>query len=459
MSIQFLGFAIRHTPALLALSFLLGPAARGQQTVLGTVQDRESTLPNGFHLNEVDVSNSYSSISGGLDSLLGPNILALQGYSAAASVTTSYTNRGPYSNFSILYTPSFVNLFHFSKHFWGQALAINLDERLGSHWTVRLSGAGRLESAQEFLFLPQGSIDTSSSPIGSGYSPTLLLSGPGLLFGTRILTFNANAKATYSPTERVHLSIEGQGSEILARPDPGVTEVAVVPRARLAGGVFSADFNVTPRTNFGADAFVQEGWTTFGRYETANAGLHLGRKLGRHWFVSAFGGYGWTTSVGGDTLHSVNDGTVSATGKIAYQTRQSSWTVAYHRQAGDGYGFGASVTDGYSTTWDWHSLNRGWAIQVTGDRSQLAGGAEAGIDLWDAGVTVSRSLGRKVALGAGGSYLRESLAQGAQGQATVYSARVVLSWIPFLRDTLPLSGPPGQVDQDQQQKTQGRTQE
>lgn len=456
MPIQFPGFAMRQAAALIALSCFLALAARGQQTVLGTTQERETTLPNGFHLNEVDISGSYSSITGGLEGLLGPNILALEGFSGAVAVTTSYTNRGPFSNFSILYTPSFVDLFHFSKHFWGQALAVNLDERLGTHWTVRLSGTGRLESAQEFLFLPQGSVDTSASPIDSGYSPTLLLSGPGLLFGTRILTFNANAKATYSPTERVHISLEGQGSEILSRPDEGAPEVAVVPRARLAGGVLSADFNVSPRTNFGADAYFQEGWTTFGRYDTANVGLHLGRKLGRHWLVSTFGGYSWITSVGDTNFKNV--GTISATGKIAYQARQSSWTVAYHRQAGDGYGFGAAVTDGYSTTYDWHSLNRLWAIQVTGDRSQLAGGASPGIDLWDAGFTVSRSLGRKIALGAGGSYLRESLAQGAQGQAKVYSARVTLSWIPFLRDTLPLGGPPSQVDQDQTQKTMGRTQ-
>jgi hypothetical protein len=58
-------------------------------------------------------------------------------------------------------------------------------------------------------------------------------------------------------------------------------------------------------------------------------------------------------------------------------------------------------------------------------------------------------LSRRVALGLGASYLRETLPAGlVAGETQAFVARLTLSWIPFLRDTPPLTTAVDQPIQD-----------
>ncbi len=439
-------FQFRASALLLAIATnccLLPMSSTAQPYALGGDPDHP-TLNNGFHINEVDLSAGYADIKGPAGFLAGPQGQAFTGYSAWASASLGYSNINPNGSFVVIYTPSYTSVFRYSAHWFDQDLHLDWTRRLSTEWAFRFSGTARESTVEEFLFVPQGTVSSAGDYI---YSPSLVNPTQALLFGTRVLSLNAGLGVTYSPSTRLHISLDARGDQIQSRPNPSEPAQYVIPRTRAEEGHLVVGYKASPKTEYGVEADYLQAQSVFGRYRTATAGLFAARRLGMRWSVNGSGFAAAISSVGQGSLPFTLSYGVS--GNVRYQLRANSFSLSYRRSGGDSYGFGALSTTAYSALWSWRSRARTWSLQAVADRQQIEGGVVGGIDLWDGSLTVSRALSRRVALGVGASYLRETLPPGIlAGETQAYIARLTLSWIPFLRDTPPLTIPVDQPIQD-----------
>jgi hypothetical protein len=424
--------------AALASNCILGTPPARAQLLAADAQERP-LQQNGFHLSEVTASGGYAAVQGfgGALGSVGQASGAFNGYSIWASLTAGYTHNGPSRNFSIAYTPTYTNVFRDSAHWFDQQLSFQYAQRLGPRWEFHLSGSGGESTALSLLLQPQGGLNAASGGIAIYDNSAILAPTVGLLFGTRVLTFNGTTGVSYNPSTRLSLSITATGAEIQGRPDKSVTAQGLFQRASVGQGNVSLGYALSPRTEIGVDASFMEGDSSVGQYRSSTAGLFFARKLARHWSASGLGSFAWISSVG--TRSVPQTFTSSGFGSLRYQARESVWAITYRRTAGDLYGFGSTATNGYSVSWNWRGRGRSWGLQASADRQQMEGGALHGIDLWDVTLGATRSLGRQVSLRLEGSYSRETLAP--QGNTSLYAARLTISWIPLLRDTLRLSAP------------------
>jgi hypothetical protein len=429
--------------AMVATSCCILPTpSRAQSYALGG-NPGQAPANNGFHIGEVDASIGYADIKGPAGFLAGPQGQAYNGYSAWASASLGYSNTNPDGSFAITYSPSYTSVFRYSARWFDQDLHLDWTRRLSQAWSFRLTGMARDSTVEEFLFLPTGVVSSS----GDYYNPALGNPTQALLFGTRVLSVDAGAGVTYSPSTRLHISFDARGDQIQSRPNPSEPAQYVIPRTRSGEGHLIVGYKANPKTEIGVDTSYLQAQSVFGTYRTATAGLFVSRRLGLHWSASGSGYAAAISSVGRGNLPFTV--TYGVNGTATYQLRANAFSVSYRRSAGDSYGFGALSTTSYSGFWNWRSRAHTWSLQAVADRQQIEGGALGGINLLDGSLTVSRALSRRVALGLGASYLRETLPVGVvSGETQAYVARLTLSWIPFLRDTPPLTTSVDQPIQD-----------
>jgi hypothetical protein len=431
--------------AMVATSCCFLPASsRAQSYALGATPG-VAPANNGFHIGEVNVSAGYASINGPAGFLAGQTY---DGWSASASASLGYSYNNPNGTFTINYTPSITSVFRYSAKWFDENLRLAWTRRVGQAWTYQVTGSAGENSVEDFLFVPVGGAIPSSTDI---YTPSMVNPTQALLFGTRVLVFNAGAGVTYSPSKRLHISIDGRGDQIQSRPNPSEPAVVLVPRTRSEEAYVVVGYSTSPKTEFGVDASYLEAQSLMGHYRASNAGLFVARKVGMNWFLDASGFASTISSIGqGQAQASLPFSVTYGVGASArYQFHANSFSVNYRRSAGDSYGFGALSTTSYSGIWNWRSRARTWSFQAAADRQQIEGGVAGGINLLDGNLTVSRALSRRVALGLGGSYLRETLPAGlVAGETQAFVARLTLSWIPFLRDTPPLTTAVDQPIQD-----------
>jgi hypothetical protein len=424
---------------LLANCLWAGSVAVGQGFDLGAQGTSPGVqLPNnGFHLYFAG-SGGYSSIKA-QSNLVTPGLTggeSLEGPLAWASATVGYSHYNAGTGFGFDYSPSYTHVADATEQGFNQRLDLRFFHQFASQWTVFVTAGGSEADIQESLFALQTQAVNGSAAGTSPNVPVVFSPAQTLLYGARVFSLSANAGVTYSPSTRLHFSLYAGGSQTQAKRDTAQPIEDFIPRTRSESGAFEVDYNVTPTLQFGGDATYSLTSSVLGQFRTEGTDLHLGKRLGRRWFLLGTSGFGIVNNQP-STL------TFLGSGSISFLGRQNTWTVTARRMAGDAYGIGSSASEYYSTTWNWRPRTRVWSIQSNADWQQQNGSAFGNIDTWDVGLGISRKLGRQVGAAMGGSYLRERIKPAINLSGEIaYAVRLTIYWIPLARDAGPLPDVP-----------------
>jgi hypothetical protein len=433
----------RHSRALAPLGFRamsmasclwMGAVVLGQTPDgVNPATDTGGGLPsNGVHL--------YAAGSGGYSSFREPSNLvtpgmvggqALQGYTAWASATISYSHYYAGTGFGIEYSPSYSHVVDATEEGFSQRLGLKYFHQVIPKWTFFVSVAGSQATLEESLFTSQTQAVNATAAGDSPNAPIVFSPAPTLLFGSRVLSLSGDAGVTYSPSPRLHFSFDAGGADTQARPDTSQTVEASIPRMRTEFGTFDASYSVSPKTEIGGDATYSETSSGFGVFRYSQLEVHAGRKLGMRWYLAGAVGTGLVNNQA-STL------TYIGHAMLRYAGRENTVILSVRRAPGDNYGLGSSASEYYSAAWNWRQRNRAWSLQANADWQQQTGGVLGDIHTWDVGLGLSRSLGRQAGVTIGGSYLREDVSSAFNLAGEIaYAVRLTIYWIPLARDAGP----------------------
>jgi hypothetical protein len=448
--------------AVLALALSLGATvndAWGQSLLDGGLFGPEK---NGLHIYNVTASVGYSSLLGAFS-----NANDLQGhggnYYSSAGVSLGYSHSGAQLSVRVMYVPSYSGTYRYSSlNSFNQRLNLTLSRRLGFKWTFYVVAVGDDSTVEQFIFQPNTLTTFVNGPAtfdelagavmgGATSASPLKTFSQILIYGTRVLSFGANAGMTYRPSTRLRISFNGSGNEAQARPDSRDLhpEQSLLPRTRSEAGDANISYTLNPRTEIGTQFSTTRTQSFVGDYQTSNFSGSIGRKVGMHWFASVQGGLGVFNSLGGgDTVGRSNqisplEVSYLASGSVGYKGREHTWAGTYNRRVADQYGLGSESTTGLSGSWNWHQPGSSWAVYVSGGKQLLGGGLWGDLGSWQASAGVSRSLGRQVSCLVAYSYLKDSVSQTRMyNNVSAHAVRLTISWIPFLREAPPLTTAP-----------------
>jgi hypothetical protein len=427
---------------ILSTNCFIAPAScRAQGMVIGPMADR-AKLGNGFHIYSVDISGGYSSLSGPVGIPVASGGLNFDGFSLWASTAIGYTHSSTIEALTLVYTPTFTNVFKYSDRWLDQSLSLNYRRDVTPLWAFRFSGDARDQNIDQLVLNPDVTLPVADGTSGI-YAGNPTLASPSLLLGSRLLRVHANTGLTYKPSDRLHVDMNVGGDFEQTREDKAQPIQGLVPRSISGEATATVGYNLTPHLEMGLQGLYLQSEAGTGRYDSITVGGFLGRKIGAHWYLAGMLGAARVGSIGPGNLAS--GVTIAGNGSLTYKGRENTWSLAYQRAGGDTYGLGAETTSLYTSSWEWRARNRGWGLLGSGTRQQLGGGLSRGVDLWTASFGVTRGLGRQAGLTLSGSYLKEILAPGtlATNEEKAYVARLTFSWIPYLHDTAPLTKPQG----------------
>jgi hypothetical protein len=446
---------MKHCPTTAAIAFFMGISVPlHQASAQGFLENRADTLgKNGLHLYNVTGSIGYSSLlsmyrygnpAGGIDG----------NYAAAASITLGYSHMGPKSALSFMYVPSYSGIFPISgQNSFNQRLNLEFSTRFGSKWTFYIAGSTDDSTVEQFIFKPSAltqfvngpaTFDQLASAVIGGQADTLALGLPGqlLAYGSRVLSVGANAGITYRPSSRLRLSFTGNAGQYQARDNKRDSHLdqPLIPRSRFEQGNANVSYSLTPRTEAGVQLSTMKTRGMAGQYQTTTASGSIGRKLGAQWFASAQGGIGVFTSLERTGRVLPDGSSYIVNGTLGYKAREQTWAGTYNRMLADQYGLGSASTSSFLGSWSWRRPGLSWSIFASGGKQLLSGGTFGDFGTWQTSAGYSRALGRQASVSMEYSYLTDSVTPvRLYNNVNAHAVRVTMSWIPFLRDTPPLS--------------------
>jgi hypothetical protein len=405
---------------------------------------------NGLHLYNVMTSVGYSA---GTNDFLPVQPGATEaGVMGIISATVGYTQTGARSRLALIYTPSYVRTYNSSVRAYSHNLSLSASTPLSQKWSMFFAGAAVEMSLDQLLFEPtslsqlatapgtfqdlsgavvgQGSSSAQVASLVTGLSLTDSLSR-GLVYGDRLFGASAQAGLTYAYSTRLKVTFSGGVTFAQSRPDSTSTaeqRAALIPRSTSGDGGVSVSYAVTPRTEIGADASTVRVYAGPTNYLVTRSTGSIGRQLTRRWFATVHAGAGALTP-----LHQANAGPVkpaltwSTSTGYTYGTHTLLGTFSH--MVGDLYGFGATSTDGYSGTWDWHQPQRRWGLSVSAGRELIR--RDVDIVSWQVSSAVSLRLSRETGITFVGAYLNSTGALiGTRTDLSGWSGRMTFVWTP-----------------------------
>lgn len=441
--------------SLIVLTTLLAPDSLAQ----GLADQLNFSRSNvgGLHLYGVSGYYSYSTYD--FHSAL-PGSIARENTrtNTGVSATVGWQHTRGKTAFTFRYTGNyFKNLRPTGYQNMNHSMNLAMSRELGRKWSVSMSASATLMDLAQSLFEPSSlallsqsgaAIDdlAASQSIGqfSNTQNAAILGGTSaspqssqlLLYGNRTLTYGANASVNYAISSRWSLSFgsfAAGGSYRRGDALTGIQGYYAMPKTVGGSASISTSYSLSPRTELGAA--VSETYTTnaYQRAMSTSATASFGRKMGRNWFLRAYGGGYYTRNLEPGTT-TITPLQVTWGASLGFRTRAHSFLATYNRSGQD---IGGSWLVGTITTangaWSWNRPRTNWGLSAAGTRSENRNTGFATLNGWRASFTVSRRLAWNLSLNASYAYLiTTGNFTGTPVETTYNSARLSLSWTPRL---------------------------
>jgi hypothetical protein len=427
--------------------------------VLGRAQSWEMLNPvaphaQGLRLTNAGVFSGYSTVAMPNGSSMstvpmGPD------YNFGGEATISWNHSRPKTNASFAYTPSYMGFARFSDwNAFNHTLSFTVSRKLGRKWNLSFGVNGAAMSLSQSLFTPTlfstvtavgatfedlaGAIlsgDLTNNQLASLLTGAPVVESPArtLIYGNRVLTAAATTTLSYSPSNRLTIHLGSGASRTQYLNDGQDPETArykgLMPRTISGNADAGMSYKLTPRTDFGIDANASRTYSHYQDAYTATAGLNVGRKLSRQWFVRAHGGVGKIFPVH-ETIELQRRPQFVGGGSIGLRTRAHTFLAAAEQNVSDSYGIGAGRTLSSTGSWTWHRTGGRWKLLGGGGWQRL----ETGVDLqaWTATGGIARATSRQTAVQLTYAYLSAYNSYGFHGQEDihVHSIRLAFNWAP-----------------------------
>jgi hypothetical protein len=440
-------------------AILLVPACQGQ-SLSGQV-DSKSVQVGGVHLYEVSVftgyfSSAYALTAGaGFGQVTTPGLALGAEVNYGASATLGLQRHRERSNFSITYSGSYNGMVRYSAlDAFNHSVSLSANRTLGHNWTASLSGTGQDSTLAQSLFQPSAfsvvsqlpaSFDNLAAAFSIGQfsdaqiaamltgSPLLETPARSLLLGDRILSYSVLASLDYARSSRLSFhfgSFAAGGQHLAGANQPAVPQNYVMPHSIGMDGSVGMSYALSPRTQWGIEF---GGNRIVNRYQTSNIGTatsSLGRKMGEHWFMRAYGG-GSFAELTQQKYGAPRTRQFIGGGSVGFRMYANTLLGSYDRSSFDQYGFAVGTTTTLLGSWTWHRPGSGWGLFSSFGQQQIRNTGFASISGWQASTGWSKSLNSQmkltaqyVYLSSAGNYL------GVPTNLSVHSVRVSLDWVP-----------------------------
>jgi hypothetical protein len=281
-----------------------------------------------------------------------------------------------------------------------------------------------------------GQYTNSQTQLLTSSAPGAFSAANSALLGSHILSYGVQASVTYEHSSRLsfHIGSFAMGGEHRSSSQtPTVNDNYIMPRT-LGGDLgVSMNYALSPRTELGLN--VSENYVnsrfqqSYGTATTAS----IGRKMGRSWFVRAYGG--------GSFIQDIRQayGTVPMRqaiwgGSIGFRTRSNMLAGTYTRSGYDLSNSALGKSTIISAAWSWRPYRSNWGLNADLARTETTNTGYTTLSGWHATAGLSRTLGSNFGLLANYSYVNSrGLYLGIANQVIVDGFRVSVTWSPKLR--------------------------
>jgi hypothetical protein len=267
---------------------------------------------NGFDIYNASGSYGYSSYPGGFN-ITGAGPKVQGGYNALANASLSYARGGPPLRFGIQYVPSYSGAFYSTTvNSFNQSLAFEIASKLSAKWAFSLSGNGDDSTINQFIFKQnglsqfvsaQGNGDQFASSIVTGSASGLVGIPQTLVYGARVLTFGANASATYKPAPRLGITASAGFNESVARKSNQSEFVYLLPRTTFEYAGVGFTYSMNTRDEIGFKVDVNSTKSFLSEINTYSYTGSVGRRLTEHLFANVQAGIGTFNFAGNNWGH------------------------------------------------------------------------------------------------------------------------------------------------------------
>lgn len=419
-----------------------------------------SSESNGIHLYNVNVATSYAS------NAYGAGVVGLNTSSSDSHLTMmqgaasfGWSNRAEKSNFSITYSPSYVQSFRASNYTsLNHSMSMSFGRALGRKWTLGGSASGLVNDFQQLVFAqsPYGglasvpaSFDELFAAILTGRSTNVTLSQlinaaplagspeSAFLYGGRLFSLSASASLGYAISSRSTISGSFQAIRSQSLNDrhdaPGITPRSAVPSTSAGVANLGWTYALSPRTTVGVSLSSARTLSAFQDAYSSSVNLTIGRALSRRWFVQGSVGAGSISPVR-ETFNPTRNVQHQFGAGLGYKLYAHTFVGSYSRSISDAYGLGANATEASTAAWTWKRPGRGISVSAAYGYSRLIGPAFPTPGSWSGQIAVSRVLNDHLVMSAGFSYAqfpRSILISGQNSGLT--GVNVSLNWSPSAR--------------------------
>ncbi len=336
---------------------------------------------------------------------------------------------------------------------FSQTLAISASRKLSPRWNLNFSASGQDATIVQFLNEPSAASVLSQLPsnlndlaavsgVGNFSTPeaaSAILGAPlvqtplqALLLGGKMLIYSGGAGLTYAYSRHLsfHLSSSASGGQDRSGGQDGIPPTNyAMPLSFSGGGGMNWSYSPSPRTDLG---FNVDALRIQSRYQNSNletTTASLGRKMGMHWFLKAYGG-GTLTQMTEEnsgprkTLQAVGGGS------IGIKTYSDTVTVSYDRSASNSYGLAGTYTN-FSGTWSRTLPGSRFSTFASFGQQQINNTGFESFSGWQASAGFSRSLAPGLGLAANYGFFKSSGDfLGNASRFSAHSVRLSMNWSP-----------------------------
>jgi len=337
------------------------------------------------------------------------------------------------------------------------SLVFDLSRELGRKWTVNLSASGQDSFLAQSIFEPstlgalsqtpsttddlaaamsvgrfsntQNGLALNGSP--SGYAPTL-----AALLGSHMLIYGLQASVSYEYSSRLSFqfgSFAAGGQHRVSDQTAGVSDNNAIPRSLGSTASASLTYSLSPRTDVGVSVSETYMRTRFQKAYLTSANGSLARKMGKSWFLRAFGGESLTSNAqqtsGAPPMRQTIYGA-----SIGVKQRAHTLVASYNRSGYDVSTASIGENTILSGAWNWSHPRRSWALHASYSRHETKNTGFSTLVGWQGSAGISQRLKTNLTLLVNCSYLRSRwIYLSNTSLVNVDGIRVSLGWTPQLR--------------------------
>jgi hypothetical protein len=443
-----------------AITILLaGAAAHAQMSDQANFQGASW---EGIHIYGVNAYTSYvSSVYPVFTTVNLPanNFGANLNYGVSTSLGAQF-RRGEKFHLSLFGTGSYNRSQNYNNlSAFGGSLIASLSYEVTQKFTVSISATGLYETVADYIFAPSGLSVAAQSPnsvydlasgmgVGQfGTSPTqttpitTVASAPtpssspatALLFGSNILSYAAQAIASYQATSRLSFSFGGvsAGGENRFGGNSAIPEqTQTLPRTIGLLGSASIDYALSPRTTMGLVISGARNSNIDQHAYTTSAQVSFGRMMGAHWFMGGAGGYAYSVSVAQQSGSPKSQQWIGS-GSLGYRLSSQSFGASYNRTTMEANGFAIGTNTSVRMGWSWHPRGSRWAVIASGGEQKMDNTGFSSLSGWYGSGGWRMRLPANLSLSAQYSYSKSNgIFFGDVLKVSVNSIRISIGWVP-----------------------------